>query len=475
MVRTRIEQKAEASLGQGFKAIRESFQLPTGFPPEVVDEVSRVEAEFDLDRDVRQGRRRDAMEIPFVTLDPTTSTDLDQAFFIERDGSWLVLHYALADVAAFVLPGGAIEREAWKRGMTIYGFAEKVPLYPIEISQHAASLLPDGPRPAILVVVAIDDHGGLKLRSVERVACRSRAKLSYSTVDLSTMPLCEEFARRMWRAESERGAYRFDFPQQEIVADSDSPGGVRLDLVQPLYSEKVNASFSLAANIALAELMQASHIGLFRNMAEPAPQAISRLRYEAQALGIEWSRHEKLRDLLKRLDPDDVTVQRFSILARRAGGRAEYAIYTSTNSPWHSAIASVYAHGTAPMRRLADRYVLELTLKLYAGQSIEERDRDKLNSLAPIMTSSDLRSRNVERAIIDLIEAVSLQDRIGEIIDAEVVDADSQIVQTLDSAIRSRAARIGSAENGDIIQVRIDEADPIRRLVKLTAVPKTAG
>ena len=92
----------------------------------------------------------DRTDLPFVTIDPETARDLDQALHIERDGDGYVVHYAIADVAAFVTPGGAVDAEAHRRGETLYGLDAKVPLHPKAISEAAASLLPDGPRPALL-------------------------------------------------------------------------------------------------------------------------------------------------------------------------------------------------------------------------------------------------------------------------------------------------------------------------------------
>ena len=96
-----------------------------------------------------------------MTLDPATSTDLDQAFYLEEDGESIVLYYALADIGAFAPHHGLIAQEAWKRGVTIYGIEGKIPLYPKSLSQRAASLLPEGPRPAILVTVSIAKDGTL--------------------------------------------------------------------------------------------------------------------------------------------------------------------------------------------------------------------------------------------------------------------------------------------------------------------------
>ena len=465
-----VSEQASKALGDGFASIVKQFQLPTGFSLEVLEAAeSAARAKTDFVQSIDQ-IRRDATDIPFVTLDPASSTDLDQAFAIDADGDDIVLNYALADVGAFVPVGGPVEIEAWQRGVTIYGLAEKVPLYPKVISQGAASLLPDGPRAAFLVVVSVGPDGAIKLRSIDRVVCASRAKLAYNTFNVNSIPHLEEFANRIWCDETARGAIRVEFPQQEVVVDESAPGGVRLELRARNYAESVNSTLSLAVNLAIAKLFIDHRTGLFRVMSEPNEHALATLRRAAHVLGIDWSRSETLRDLQRRMDPNNMTHQRFLLEARRAGGRASYAILEPRKTPWHSAIAASYSHATAPMRRLADRYVLDLAFLLANGRSVPSELTETLNKLPAAMEHGERLASNVDRTVIDLLEAVSLQHRIGEILIAEVVDAEAGIVQTADSAIRARATLLTKVANGDKVRVRIDDADPNKRMVRLTAV-----
>lgn len=470
MSRLSIRQQAEQLLATGIATIKQEFDLPQQFPAEVVAQVELAKPGMRNPTSWLGGARVDRTQIPFVTLDPAESTDLDQAFHLEKLQDDIVLYYALADVAAFVPAESGLEREAWNRGVTLYGLADKIPLYPREISQQAASLLPDGPRPTMLITVAIDPSGQLRLINIQRAICRSRAKLDYATVDVSRIDHLEEFAQRMFDSEAKRGALRFYFPEQEVVADSSAPGGVRLDVRAPVLSERVNAALSLAVNMAIAKLFMQAETGLFRVMPEPEAKSLKRLKYEAHALGIGWLETESLRDLLGRLQPDNLIHRRFMLTVRRAGGRANYATYSNQPSPWHFAISAPYVHATAPMRRLADRYVLEAAYRLHHRLTIPTERSLQLSLLPKVMARCEGRARSVSGAIIDLLEAVSLQSRLGEILKAEVVDASAKIVQTLDSAIRSRAANLPAVNDGDIIRVRIDQADPVKRKVLLTAV-----
>ena len=144
------------ALGDRLAAIRSEFQIPSGFPTAVLHA-----AEEAAGRAPTEHVDRTAM--PFVTLDPASSTDLDQAFWIEPSGGDLLLHYAIADVSWFVDDGSPIDVEAWKRGETIYLPDWKANLYPPILSERAASLLPDGPRPAIVLRVRIGTDGNARL------------------------------------------------------------------------------------------------------------------------------------------------------------------------------------------------------------------------------------------------------------------------------------------------------------------------
>jgi exoribonuclease R len=131
-----------AILARGFQQIREEQHVPDGFPEAVeraaIDAAARPLGAEHVDR----------TDVPFVTLDPAASTDLDQAFALEAAGGDLLLRYAIADVPWFVRPGDALDVEAWERGLTLYLPDAKSPLYPAALSERAASLLPDGPRPS---------------------------------------------------------------------------------------------------------------------------------------------------------------------------------------------------------------------------------------------------------------------------------------------------------------------------------------
>ncbi len=152
-----------------------AFQVPEGFPPAVLAAADAAARRAPTEHADRTDRH-------FVTLDPASATDLDQAFAIELSGTDLLLHYAIADVAWFVADGDALDTEAWHRGTTLYLPDGKAGLYPSILSEGAASLLPDGPRPAVVFTVRVAPDGAVRLDGTERAIIRSNAKLAYDSV-----------------------------------------------------------------------------------------------------------------------------------------------------------------------------------------------------------------------------------------------------------------------------------------------------
>ena len=446
------------ALACGLAAIRSQFKVLAEFPPDVVEAAERAAQR-------KPDGHADRTDLPFVTLDPATSTDLDQAFTIERSGPDLILRYAIADVAWFVGDGDVIDTEAWKRGTTLYLPDGKARLYPASLSEKAASLLPDGQRPAVIFTVKVDEEGNVRLDGAERALIRSTAKLAYDTVRDSDLPQdFAEFARRIDRAEDRRGAARVDPPEQEVVAQ----GSNRFQLVfRPrMASEDRNAALSLATNLAIADALLAHGTGLFRVMAGPDDRAVSRLRNTAKAFGLSWPTHATLTQFERTLQASNPKHAAFMLAVRRAGNGAAYAPYANGVVPWHAGIAATYAHATAPLRRLADRYVVRATLSIANGQPVETAVTDAFAMLPGIMARAGNLDGQVERAVIDLAEAVMLEGEIGRIFPAIVTDLDDRgaRIQLRDLPVVARVDAHNVAPGADL-QVRLESAVPDQRSV----------
>jgi exoribonuclease R len=452
-------------LARGLAAIREQFQVPEGFPPQVL-------AEADAAATRAFTAHADRTDLPFVTLDPASSTDLDQAFTIEASGADLLLRYAIADVAWFVDDGSALDGEAWRRGETLYLPGGKAGLYPPRLAEDAASLLPSGPRAAVVFAVRVTPEGEASLDGAERAVIRSRAKLAYATVRETDLPAhFGEFARRVMAAEGRRGAARVDPPEQEV--ESLGEGRFGLAFRPRLPAEDHNAALSLSANLAVARALFAQHTGLFRVMAGPDAAAVVRLRQTAAAFGLDWPETVDLKAYVRSLDPSDPRQAAFMLAVRRAGSGAGYAPYRTGEVPWHSAIAATYVHATAPLRRLADRYVVRAALAVASGQPVPEAVTQAFARLPETMARADAVAGRIERAVIDLAETVMLHGQEGQNFTAVVTDSDGKTarVQLCELPVVARTA--SPAPPGTRLSLRLESADPERRTLRFgVAVPE---
>lgn len=456
------------ALARGLAAIRTNFQVPVDFPPQVL-----AAAEAAAKRTPTEHADRTAL--PFVTLDPASSTDLDQAFHIERAGADILLHYAIADVAWFVEDGGVIDAEAWNRGTTLYLPDGKAGLYPRILSEGAASLLPDGPRPAIVFTIRVAPDGNVRLDGVERAIIRSRAKLAYDLVQPADLPEpFADLAKRIHAAEARRGAARVDPPEQQV--ERVAGGGYALTFRPYLASEENNAALSLACNMAVADALLAHHTGLFRVMAAPDAGAVARLRHTARAFRLDWPHSMPLKEYERSLSAHVPAQAAFMLAIRRAGQGASYAPYAPGEKPWHAAMAATYAHATAPLRRLADRYVVRAALAIANGQPVPEIVTAAFAKLPPVMARADQLAGRIDRAVIDLAEAVMLQGREGETFAAVVTDAteSGMRVQLRDLPIVANL-KGGGASPGDKLQLTLTKADTLAGAIAFEAAAQPSA
>ncbi len=446
------------ALIDGLAAIRLQFSVADQFPAEIVAAAEAAAGRLPTEHADRTDR-------PFVTLDPATSTDLDQAFAIERNGSDLLLHYAIADVAWFVDDGDAVDQEAWRRGTTIYLPDGKAGLYPPILTEGAASLLPAVSRPAVIFTTRVDADGNVHLDGAERAVIRSTAKLAYDSVDAADLPPdFEELSRRIDAAESRRGAARVDPPEQEVSALGD--GRYQLTFRPRLRSEEQNAALSLASNLAIADALLAARTGLFRVMPEPDEKAVQRLRHTAQALGLTWREMEPLAQFEKTLNLSDSRHAAFTLAVRRASGGASYVPYREGVVPWHAPMAASYVHATAPLRRLADRYVVRAALAVANGQPVPPAVSSAFERLPQVMARADARDGQIDRAVIDLAEALMLKGSEGTLFKAVVTDADEHglRIQLCDLPVVASVRGQGGTP-GDRIEVKLTAADPLRHTI----------
>lgn len=425
----------------------------------------------------------DRTDIPFVTIDPPASMDLDQALHIERDGRGFLVHYAIADVAAFVEPGDPVDEEAHRRGETLYGADSRVPLHPTVLSEGAASLLPDTIRPALLWTIRVDEDGEGTDAKVERALVRSTGRFDYEGVqrqlDAGTAPdvfgLLAEVGQLRKRREADRGGISLPLPEQEITVGDGGEGESRwsLGFRTMLPVEEWNAQISLLTGMAAASMMVYARVGLLRTLPPPDPRDVQRLHRTARALGIEWPAEQLYPDFIRSLEPERPQHAAMVVAATRLLRGAGYVAFDGETPahPEHAALASEYAHVTAPLRRLGDRYAGEICLALSAGKDVPSWVRDRLDGLPRTMQAADHRAHQYENEVLDLVEAAVLRPHVGEtfpgvVVQAEEDDPTRGAVVVQEPAVEATVTSARELPVGADVEVRLVEADPHTRSVR---------
>ncbi len=475
-VRTHDDGVAAHRLRDGVDQLRQELGVTPDFPPEVEEAAARAAAAPrlpDLDR----------TDLPMLTIDPEGARDLDQAMHIARDGDGYVVHYAIADVAAFVTPGDPVDLEANRRGETLYAPDSKVPLHPKVLSEDAASLLADRTRPALLWSIRLDAEGEGTEVTVERALVRSTAQLTYEQAQAAlddgsapeTVRLLAEVGPLRLAREAARGGVSLPLPEQEVDVEG---GHWRLTFRERLPMEDWNAQISLLTGYGAADLMVYARVGLLRTLPPPDPRDVQRLHRTARALGIEWPAEMLYPDFIRTLDPlvpaHAAMVDASTRLLRGSGYVGFHG--ELPEQPLHAALAAEYAHVTAPLRRLGDRYAGEICLALCAGTEVPGWVLEALPGLPETLKESARRASAYERGVFDLVEAGVLEDRVGEVFAGVVVDVDekdptrgSVVVQS--PAVEGRLVANGSElPLGTDVQVRLVTADVQERRVAFELV-----
>ncbi|WP_375498517.1 RNB domain-containing ribonuclease [uncultured Jatrophihabitans sp.] len=421
----------------------------------------------------------DATDIPFVTVDPPGSTDLDQAVHLTPDGDGFVVRYAIADVGSFVRPGGALDAETHRRGETLYFPDARVPLHPPLLSEGAASLLPGQIRPAVLWTMTLGADGAVRAVDVVRAKVRSIAQLDYPGVQaaleagrlpgpIAALPAVGQARLALARA---RHSINLDLPEQVVAPGG--PLGWTLSLRADLDVERYNAEISLLTGMCAARIMIDGGYGILRTVPPPEEGAVADLRRAAAALGVDWPDGAAPGDVLAtvdRTDPHQAAVIEHAVSLLRG---AAYTVFDGPPpaQPLHSGIGAAYTHVTAPLRRLVDRYAAEICLHLHAGTPVPAWVRSALPTLPAEMAGADRRAHEIDRAVVDATEAFVLRDQVGSVFEAVVIAADGKAGTVVLDDLAVRARCVGAnLPVGERVRVRLTSADVTARTVRFERV-----
>lgn len=543
MSRTRLSTYTAppAEVARTLDALRAHYEVPTAFPPEALVEAEAAAGAWAQDGPARllADGARDARDLELVTIDPPGSMDLDQAVLLERlvaqpyqagtaagnvggtpePAATYRVHYAIASLATFVTPGGALDAELRRRGETIYAPDAATPLHPEVLSHGAASLLQDAERPACLWTIDLDERGEVVSARVERALVRSRARLSYAQVQAAidgegALPrqapadlpeLLAEIGRLRLEREAARGGISMTTPEQvvevseaaqaaeiaqaaepaESAGDADpaegpGPAGYRLAYRVPVPAEQYNAQISLLTGMCAARIMVDCGVGILRTLPPARPEDYARLRRVAAALGIDWPAAQPYPELVRGLDhavPAHAAFMEQAMSLFRGSGYLAFGVggvgvpaddeAADSEEAVHSAIAARYAHVTAPLRRLVDRYGEEVCIAACAQGPVPEWVLQALPDLPGVMEQTGRRARAIGRGALTTLEALVLRGHEGEVFDGvitserdgrgELVLAEPAVVTEIRAGKR---ALDGGLPVGERVQVRLLSADP---------------
>jgi len=388
--------------------------------------------------------REDWREVPLVTIDPVDAKDHDDAVFARPDTDpknpgGFVIDVAIADVAYYVTPGSALDREAVARGNSVYFPDRVVPMLPERISNDLCSLKPGVDRAAITVRMVISADGRKREHRFHRVLMRSFAKLHYAQVQaaidgrpddttrplmaLAIAPLYDAYAA-LKRAREERGPLDLDLPERKILLKPDNTVD-RVIVPQRLEAHRLIEEFMILANVAAAETLERANTPLiYRVHDEPAPEKLNALREFLGTLDISLPKSGALRPagfnrILDRVRGRD-TENLVNEVVLRSQAQAEYA---SENYGHFGLNLRRYAHFTSPIRRYADLVVhraLIRGLKLGDDGLLATETVQTLGEVSARISAAERRAMAAERDTVDRLIAHFLADRIGTVFQGRI-------------------------------------------------------
>ncbi|MGA9090123.1 MAG: ribonuclease R [Bradyrhizobium sp.] len=453
--------------------------------------------------------REDWRDVPLVTIDPPDAKDHDDAVHAELDadpnnkGGYIV-NVAIADVAFYVRPGTALDRDALTRGNSVYFPDRVVPMLPERISNDLCSLVPGEPRGALAVRMVIGNDGRKRSHSFHRILMRSAAKLNYAQAqaaidgrpDDTTGPLLDPILRPLYdayatvkRARDERDPLDLDIPERKILLKPDGTVD-RVIVPERLDAHKLIEEFMILANVAAAEMLEKKSLPLiYRVHDEPTLEKVHNLQEFLKTLDLPFAKSGALRPSLFNRVLAQVRGHDSEPLVNEVVLRSQaQAEYSAENYGHFGLNLRRYAHFTSPIRRYADLIVHRALIRglgLGEGALPETETVETLTEVAAQISVTERRAMKAERETADRLIAHFLADRIGATFQGRIsgvtraglfvklsdTGADGLIpIRTLGTEYfnydETRHALVGSRSGamhrlGDVVDVRLVEAAPV--------------
>ena len=413
-----------------------AHDIPHIFPADVIGESEAA-------KPAAMAGREDWRNLPLVTIDPADAKDHDDAVFAEPDTDGqnvggVVVTVAIADVAAYVRSGSALDREALKRGNSVYFPDRVVPMLPERISNDLCSLKEGVDRPALAVRMIFAADGRKIRHSFHRVMMKSAAKLSYwqaqaaidGQPDEKTGPLLEGVLQPLWasyevlkRGRNARAPLELDLPERKILLKADGTVD-RVIVPDRLDAHKLIEEFMIQANVAAAETLEAKRQALiYRAHDAPSLAKQESLREFLKTIGLSLAHGAQLRpamfnSILERVRGNDQEALVNEVVLR-SQSQAEY---TPQNIGHFGLNLHRYAHFTSPIRRYADLIVHRALISAlgFGSDGIARADEERLVEISALISATERRAMAAERDTVDRLVATHLSERLNESFDARI-------------------------------------------------------
>lgn len=411
--------------------------IPHVFPGEVVEEAKQA-AKLPLSED----KREDLRGVPIVAIDPADARDHDDAIWAEPDGEGgYRAIVAIADVSFYVRPGGALDKEARKRGNSVYFPDQVVPMLPEVLSADVCSLKQDVDRAAMACHLRISSKGQITewrfTRAIVRLARNVAYEDAQAAIDSGDAP---EFLTHLWgawkllhEARTARDPLELDLPERQVRLN-DKGQIEEIAVRERLDAHRVVEDFMIAANVAAAKALEAKTAPVVYRIHEPpSREKLISLREYMATQGRKIALGQVITPGLFNRLLKDVTDEAEKALVMEAVLRSQTQAYYGPANAGHFGLSlGSYAHFTSPIRRYADLLVHRALVDAYkleqprpdgglpAGTGLADRDRDSLQAISDAISQTERRAMEAERDTIDRYVAAWLSGRVGETFDTRI-------------------------------------------------------
>ncbi len=424
------------SPGVQIRMAMEQFSLPLCFPAEVESETAALTPLQECD-----ASRKDLRHVGHVTIDGATAKDFDDAICVQRLQDGYRLFVSIADVGHYVRPGSALDREAYRRGTSVYLPDRVIPMLPERLSNDLCSLVPDEDRPAFTAILDFDSRGRRTAERFTKSMIRSRRRLTYSAVNdmvyqrtasarkeeaplLSMLHTAAELAELLDMRRRRRGSLGFNIPSPRIVLQEDHIETIGRS--EQNRANKLVEECMLAANEAVAETLARKNVPvLYRIHEQPDPDKVESFTEAARSMGLQ-------------LPPTEITPSWFAeVLAAARNSPTEYVVnnlllrtmqqarYAPENMGHFGLAAQYYLHFTSPIRRYPDLVAHRVLQAALSGQTAKQTEgplppKVDMAEAGIYLSKRERIAIEVERNVQARLAALFLRDRVNEEFDAIV-------------------------------------------------------